>query len=274
MPGAPADPPLPTVRLRSVGCAEADPNRKKSTGPELAGALDSDPDIYVPEVEEIHADASQFVLPKSGMTDMDYEMFTGATETKSLTIDVRPVAMTFEEFYCGFTADSHPSFSVTPTTGRMERRNGPPTQVTVTWCAPPHQPQPCQPRPFFRGRAHSHFLMAAHTAAHAGTFTLPRAHHQTRTIRLTPSQIAPLPGACTLVQSPCIALSTRAPHLAPQQPARVFGGARRLPVLHPTRGEGILHLLQDHVQEPMSTYGDPHGASIAVPSSRRHHRGI
>ena len=40
---------------------------------------------------------------------------------QELTIDVRPVAMTFEEFYCGFTEDSHPSFSVTPTEGKMVR---------------------------------------------------------------------------------------------------------------------------------------------------------
>ena len=82
---------------------------------------------------------------------------------QELNIDVRPVAMTFEEFYCGFTEDSHPSFTVTPTEGKMvrttnathraclrpsallshrspslraqERRNGPPTTVTVT-CKP------------------------------------------------------------------------------------------------------------------------------------------
>ena len=48
-----------------------------------------------------------------------------------LKIDVRPVAMTFEEFYVGFTPDSHPAFSVTPTEGRMERRNGPPTDGDV-----------------------------------------------------------------------------------------------------------------------------------------------
>jgi hypothetical protein len=124
--------------------SQSDPNRKKSSGPELAGALDSDPDIYVPEVEEIVADASDFVLPEPSWkvsrmavsaTDDEFEMFTGATETRALEIAVKPVCMTFEDFYCGFTADSHPSFSVTPTTGKMERRNGPPTTVKVT-CNP------------------------------------------------------------------------------------------------------------------------------------------
>ena len=43
--------------------------------------------------------------------------------------------MTFEDYYCGFTSDSHPAFSVSPDAGKMERRNGPPTTVTVT-CNP------------------------------------------------------------------------------------------------------------------------------------------
>ena len=31
-----------------------------------------------------------------------------------MVIDVRPVMMTYEEFYCGFTTDSHPSFRCNP----------------------------------------------------------------------------------------------------------------------------------------------------------------
>ena len=85
--------------------------------------------------EEIVADESEFHLPASGMTDMDFEMKFAHTSVGELKIDVRPVAMTFEEFYVGFTPDSHPAFSVTPTEGRMERRNGPPTELTVT-CNP------------------------------------------------------------------------------------------------------------------------------------------
>ena len=40
--------------------------------------------------------------------------------------------MTFENYFCGFTPDSHVAFSCTPTEGKMERRNGPPTEITVT----------------------------------------------------------------------------------------------------------------------------------------------
>ena len=79
--------------------AEADPNRKKSTGPELAGALDSDPDIYVPETLEVEADESDFVLPEPSWkvskmevsaTDADFEMFTASTDDKELVIEVEP----------------------------------------------------------------------------------------------------------------------------------------------------------------------------------------
>ena len=121
--------------------SQVDPNKPKSSGPELAGALDSDPDIYVPEVAEIVADTSDFVLPEPtfriskmavSSTHYDLEMFTDSLGTKDLVVKVDPVCMTFEDFYCGFTADSHVAFSCTPTTGSMERRNGPPTEIKVT----------------------------------------------------------------------------------------------------------------------------------------------
>eukprot|EP00322_Chrysochromulina_rotalis_P012281 CAMPEP_0115859078 /NCGR_PEP_ID=MMETSP0287-20121206/16428_1 /TAXON_ID=412157 /ORGANISM="Chrysochromulina rotalis, Strain UIO044" /LENGTH=253 /DNA_ID=CAMNT_0003313363 /DNA_START=32 /DNA_END=793 /DNA_ORIENTATION=+ len=124
--------------------SQVDPNKPKSTGPELAGALDSDPDIYTPEKLEVQADSSQFVLPEPSWnvnkmevsaTDYDLEMFCSSTEEGKLKVEVNPVCMTFEDYYCGFTPDSHPSFSVTPDKGTLERRNGPPTELTVT-CNP------------------------------------------------------------------------------------------------------------------------------------------
>jgi hypothetical protein len=68
--------------------------------------------------------------------DGEFDMFIIGKATKSFTIDVAPVAMAFEDFYCGFTADSHPAFRVTQNSfGKMERRNGAPTTVEVT-CDP------------------------------------------------------------------------------------------------------------------------------------------
>jgi len=124
--------------------SQVDPNRKKSSGPELAGALDSNPDIYVPEALEVTADSSMFVLPEPSWNvnamavtniDGEFDFHTAATESKSIVIPVKPVTMTFEDYFCGFTADSDPAFTVSPSKGTMERRNGPPTELTVT-CNP------------------------------------------------------------------------------------------------------------------------------------------
>lgn len=54
----------------------------------------------------------------------------------SVVIDVKPVCMTFEDYFAAFApASSHPSFSVSPVTGRMDRRGGEPTQLQIT-CNP------------------------------------------------------------------------------------------------------------------------------------------
>ena len=45
--------------------------------------------------------------------------------------DTNAVCMTSEDYYCGFTSDSHPAFSVSPDAGQMERRTGPPPPVTA-----------------------------------------------------------------------------------------------------------------------------------------------
>jgi hypothetical protein len=50
---------------------------------------------------------------------------------QSLDISVKPVCMTYEDYYAAFSADSHRSFSVRPATGRMDRRGGEPTELTV-----------------------------------------------------------------------------------------------------------------------------------------------
>ncbi|KAL7463717.1 hypothetical protein ACHAXS_004074 [Conticribra weissflogii] len=52
-----------------------------------------------------------------------------------LLLSVKPVCMGFEDFYAAFTADSHPSFSVSPQAGRMDRRGGEPTELVVK-CVP------------------------------------------------------------------------------------------------------------------------------------------
>lgn len=43
--------------------------------------------------------------------------------------------MTFEDYYAAFSSDSHPSLSVRPATGRMDRRGGEPSIMEVV-CTP------------------------------------------------------------------------------------------------------------------------------------------
>jgi hypothetical protein len=53
----------------------------------------------------------------------------------AVPLGVAPVCMTFEDYFAAFSPDSHPSFSVSPVTGRMDRRGGEKTVLSVT-CNP------------------------------------------------------------------------------------------------------------------------------------------
>jgi hypothetical protein len=50
-------------------------------------------------------------------------------------IMVPPICMTFEDYYAAFATGSHPSLSVRPATGRMDRKGGEPTMLEVV-CEP------------------------------------------------------------------------------------------------------------------------------------------
>ena len=54
-----------------------------------------------------------------------------------LLLSVKPVCMGFEDYFAAFTKDSHPSFSLRndDAVGRMDRRGGEPTELTVS-CTP------------------------------------------------------------------------------------------------------------------------------------------
>jgi len=47
--------------------------------------------------------------------------------------------MGFEDYFAAFTTDSHPAFTVAPATGRMDRRGGETTLLSVT-CDPRGHP--------------------------------------------------------------------------------------------------------------------------------------
>jgi hypothetical protein len=57
------------------------------------------------------------------------------TASSSYEIAVKSPCMTFEDYYAAFAPGSHPSLSVTPSAGRMDRRNGEPTIMQVV-CEP------------------------------------------------------------------------------------------------------------------------------------------
>jgi len=66
-------------------------------------------------------------------TDLDYDLECNSMSDTELVIDVLPVMNTYEEYFCGLTADTHSSFSIinTEIEGTMDRRGGEPTTVTI-----------------------------------------------------------------------------------------------------------------------------------------------
>lgn len=56
-------------------------------------------------------------------------------EGGALDISVQSPCMTFEDYYAAFSKESHPSLSVSPSTGRMDRRKGDPTILQIK-CEP------------------------------------------------------------------------------------------------------------------------------------------
>uniref|UniRef100_A0A7S2Y606 Uncharacterized protein n=1 Tax=Entomoneis paludosa TaxID=265537 RepID=A0A7S2Y606_9STRA len=91
----------------------------------IAGGINMNPDI--PE-------GMEFVM--SSVPDGEFRMNIAASGSgETFTIDVAPVCMTFEDYFAGFTPDSDPCFSVSPATGRMDRRGGEPTALNVR-CEP------------------------------------------------------------------------------------------------------------------------------------------
>lgn len=106
-------------------------------------------DTAVPGLENLGADAvvtggievsseipagMEFI--PSSVPDGEFHMnVASGSGGQDLTIEVKPVCMTFEDYFAAFSTDSHPCFSVSPATGRMDRRGGEPTMMKVR-CEP------------------------------------------------------------------------------------------------------------------------------------------
>ncbi|KAL7503919.1 hypothetical protein ACHAXN_001622 [Cyclotella atomus] len=106
-------------------------------GPALPGMENLGADAVlmggIEEASEIPA-GMEFVM--SSVPDGSLEMQVASnSKGGEVLLSVKPVCMGFEDFYAAFTSDSHPSFSVSPVAGRMDRRGGEPTEFTVS-CEP------------------------------------------------------------------------------------------------------------------------------------------
>lgn len=75
-------------------------------------------------------DGMEFVM--SSVPDAEVAMDVASnSKGAELLLSVKPVCMGFEDYFAAFTGDSHPSFSVSPCAGRMDRRGGEPTELEV-----------------------------------------------------------------------------------------------------------------------------------------------
>jgi hypothetical protein len=112
----------------------------KRDGPELPGLKNLGADAVVRGgIEAATGIPAGMEFIPSSVPDGEYTMSVASSGSGgALTIPVKPVCMTFEDFYAAFSKDSHPSLSVSPVTGRMDRRGGEITELTV-FCDPKGQ---------------------------------------------------------------------------------------------------------------------------------------
>lgn len=112
----------------------------KDKGPALPGMENLGEDAVmmggIEEASEIPADM-EFIA--SSVPDAEVAMDVAASSKGAeLLLSVKPVCMGFEDYYAAFDKESHKSFSVSPVAGRMDRRGGEPTELTVK-CEPAGQ---------------------------------------------------------------------------------------------------------------------------------------
>jgi hypothetical protein len=105
----------------------------KNQGPQLPGMENLGADAIVTGGIETASEipAGMEFIPSS-VPDGVFEMTVPSNgSAQALEIQVPPICMGFEDYYASFSKDSHPCFSVKPATGRMNRRGGEPTDMTI-----------------------------------------------------------------------------------------------------------------------------------------------
>lgn len=123
--------------MGSTGLDKMKADKQGNAGPgiDIIGAVDPSIIGGIQQNTDV-PDGVVFEAPAHGRFEGEISMSCAAASSVGAehVFDVKPVCMTFEDYYCGWTADTHPSFSVAPMTGRMDRRGGEPTTLKVT-CA-------------------------------------------------------------------------------------------------------------------------------------------
>jgi hypothetical protein len=107
-------------------------------GPALPGMENLGEGAYVTGGIEMASEIPEgMTFIPSSVLDGEYPMNVASTTANGaeMEIAVKPVCMTYEDFFVAFAPGSHPSLSVSPPAGRMDRRGGELTFLTVK-CMP------------------------------------------------------------------------------------------------------------------------------------------
>ncbi|GMH78100.1 hypothetical protein TrST_g12727 [Triparma strigata] len=63
--------------------------------------------------------------------EFNFQVMSGSSKGGDFAIDIKPFCMGFEDYFAGWAEGSHPSLSVSPDHGRMDRRGGDITTLNV-----------------------------------------------------------------------------------------------------------------------------------------------
>lgn len=112
-------------------------NNNRKEGPALPGLENLGADAVIRGgIQTASEIPTGMTFIASSVPDGEYQLNVASSSSGgSIQITVNPVCMSFEDFYASFTSNSHPSLAVMPVTGRMNRRGGEPTILTIA-CTP------------------------------------------------------------------------------------------------------------------------------------------
>eukprot|EP00558_Chaetoceros_sp_UNC1202_P011490 CAMPEP_0197238202 /NCGR_PEP_ID=MMETSP1429-20130617/4751_1 /TAXON_ID=49237 /ORGANISM="Chaetoceros sp., Strain UNC1202" /LENGTH=224 /DNA_ID=CAMNT_0042697307 /DNA_START=29 /DNA_END=703 /DNA_ORIENTATION=+ len=107
------------------------------SGPELPGMENLGEDAVMMGGIEVNSDipAGMEFIPAS-VPDGSFEFqVAGTSKGGETVIEIKPFCMGFEDYFAAFTSTSHPTLKVSPCAGRMDRRGGESTFLTIA-CEP------------------------------------------------------------------------------------------------------------------------------------------